>query len=188
MTGEQHQLASWVAKASAGDDAAFAQLYRATVQHVRRTARRWNHDDAQVDEIVNDTFLQAWRTGATYSAARGSVQAWLNMIARSRAVDESRAAGRRHGECFEDFEELLADRAAHERHQEIGWTSHCDAAFATLCAAQRQILRLSFAHGRTHEQIAAHVDLPLGTVKSHARRGLQRLAERLRPRAPRVCA
>ena len=175
---EQAQFAEWMAASCDGCELAFAALHRATQVRVRRTISRWNPDAAQVDEVLNDTFLQAWRTAASYSCARGSVLAWLRTIARCRAIDSARAATRRQAIFVQvdDWDTLIA---AAEPRPEAGWTRACESALAPLCAVQRQVLLLSFAHGRTHQEIAAHFDMPVGTVKSHARRALAVLNERL---------
>ncbi len=175
---EQARFALWMAATCEGCQPAFAALHRATQVRVRRTISRWNSDAAQGDEVLNDTFLQAWRTAASYSSARGSVLAWLRTIARCRAIDSARAATRRLAIFVQvdDWDTLIA---AADPRPEAGWTRRCESTLAPLCAVQRQVLLLSFAHGRTHQEIAAHFDMPIGTVKSHARRGLAVLSERM---------
>lgn len=181
MIEDQDQLAVWMAAVSVGSETALVLLYRATRERVRRAARRWNADESALDEVVNDTFLQAWNTARSYSAARGPVIAWLQMIARSRAIDGVRCAARHRCDPLGEEHEAIAACAAQERDT-IGWTSRCDTAFSGLRAAQRQVLVLSFTHGRSHDEIADRLDLPLGTVKSLARRGLQHLGQGIRPR------
>ncbi len=175
---EQAQFAQWMAASCEGCEPAFAALHRATQARLCRTISRWNADFGQRDEVLNDTFLQAWRTAASYSSARGSVLAWLRTIARCRAIDSARATARRHAIFVQvdDWDTLIA---AAEPRPDAGWTRACESALAPLCAVQRQVLLLSFAHGRTHQEIATHFDMPIGTVKSHARRGLAVLNERL---------
>ena len=180
MLDEQAQFAQWMTDVSTGSESAFASLYRAMHARLRHSIRRWSRDAGQYDEVLNDTFLQAWRTATSYSAARGTVFAWLCTIAHSRAIDGTRRTSRRREFLTGDFDELQALLPTADDPIEFGWTTRCDAAFGALCAVQRQVLLLSFAQGRSHEEIALHVDLPLGTVKSHARRGLASMAARLR--------
>ena len=136
------------------------------------------------DEVVYDVFWQVWREAAHYDAQRGSVGAWLAILARSRAIDALRtrrgnlAAGDKLSaqsvatSPADDPEEIasLQQRAQLVRN-----------ALESLPADQRAALELSFFGGLTHVEIAEQLAEPLGTVKTRIRAAMLRLRERLRP-------
>jgi RNA polymerase sigma-70 factor, ECF subfamily len=137
-----------------------------------------NADDAE--EIVNDVFAQVWLRAESYDARRGSVSAWLNTMTRSRCLDRLRREQRHKAEVLNpestvpayqghadpDIDDL-ADRAA--------LRSAARAAIGRLTLAQRRVLRLAFFQDLSHQDIAMRLKMPLGTVKSHCRRGISLL-------------
>jgi len=161
------------------DDTALAALYDATAARVYGLALRIMRDAAAAEEVVVDTFHQAWREARRFDAARGAPLAWLLVICRSRALDALRA--RDPVMSSEDPEALrnpddagaAADPLDCFAVREENAMLH--AALAALTPAQRQMLGLAFFRGATHEEIAAHGGLPLGTVKSQIRRALAAL-------------
>lgn len=164
----------------AGDRDALFELYDLASAPVLHTARRVLGDGLDADEIVVETFEQAWLRRAQFDARRGSALRWLLTIARSRAVDRKRelAGRRRHEEAAgsepehrEEDPSLELERT--ERHAQL------EAALATLTPVQRRYLRCSFLEGATHHEIARRHDAPLGTVKSTIRRALEALRGRL---------
>ncbi|MBL8385467.1 MAG: sigma-70 family RNA polymerase sigma factor [Burkholderiales bacterium] len=174
------QLAALLADVARGDDAALAALYDRTAARLYGVALRFVRKPEAAEEIVADVFVQAWKTAATYSRERGHPLAWLLVMARSRALDHLRRLdpalphadppALAEADPAGDPQELLAAARA-------GDALH--GALAQLPAVQRQVIGLAFFQGMTHSEIAAHLRLPLGTVKSHARRALAALRARL---------
>ena len=159
------------------DEAALSKLYDATAAKVYGLARTILNNAADADEVLGDTYLQAWQSAARFDPARGSVLAWLMMICRSRALDllrqrRSRAQAESTITCLalEDAqpapEELL-------RQVQAGTLIH--RALGALTPLRRQLLTLAFFRGLSHQEIAVAARLPVGTVKSHLRRSLQNL-------------
>ena len=125
---------------------------------------------------MQEVFLQAWRSAPHYDPSRGSPEAWLIMMARSRAIDALRAArrvptGRRPSRCR---------RSPGRRPM---WPGAVEAralvttALQELSSAQREVLELAFYEGLSQTEIATRTGAPLGTVKTRTRMALERLRQ-----------
>ena len=144
---------------------------------------------ADAEEVVVETFAQAWREAGRFETARGSVAAWLTMIARSRALDLVRARGRRDKLAARaavsgpDEWPAAAENAASpaERTEEDERRRVVRLAIESLSPPQRQAIELAFFEGLSQSEIAARLNQPLGTVKTRVRLGMQKLRESLRP-------
>lgn len=175
------RLASLLRQSSGGDESAFAQLYDIVVRRLYGLVLRVVCDPAQSEEVTQEALLEIWDASARFDPDRGSALGWMMTIAHRRAVDRVRsaeAAKRR-------------DHGYHEVNQEVDFDSTAEAAHASLDAdrvhtalqnltlAQRSALELAFFDGYTHTEVAAMLDLPLGTAKSRIRDGLIRLRDTL---------
>jgi RNA polymerase sigma-70 factor (ECF subfamily) len=180
---EQQGLAALLARMADGDEDALAAFYDATVAKAYGVALRIMGSPAAAEEVVVDTFHQAWREAGRFDAQRGAPMAFLMMMCRSRALDALRR--RDHALLHEDPASLIDD-ADHpcggdplDLLAAVEARSALHGALASLTPAQRQIVALAFFRGMTHEEIAAHAALPLGTVKSQIRRALDVLRRTL---------
>jgi RNA polymerase sigma factor (sigma-70 family) len=172
------QLQAWIERVTRQDEAAFAALYEACVGRVYSIALRITRNAALAEEVTEDTFWQTWREAPRFDPTRGTVLAWILTIARSRALDSLRA--RDPAELVEDVEALHEAQGSHDASplDLLGATQSDHAlhqALAQLEAQPRQLIALAFFKGLTHDEIAAQTGMPLGTVKSHIRRGLTTL-------------
>jgi RNA polymerase sigma-70 factor (ECF subfamily) len=126
---------------------------------------------------VQDVFVQVWRQAETYNNARGTPEAWLLTMARSRGIDKLRSRRRRDEMVrpVEDPDRLPepAVQASAAGRAEARVT--LGSALADLPAAQRDVLELAYFDGLTQSEIAARLGEPLGTVKTRMRSGLERL-------------
>lgn len=146
-------------------------------------------EQADAEEVVMDTFLQAWRSAAGFDGERGSVQAWLTMMARSRALDLLRVRGRRERmittSALSDGDGAGVDHATHgipgESIEQEEQRRAIATALALLSAPQRTVIELAFFEGLSQSEIAARLREPLGTIKTRARLGMQKLRDALRP-------
>jgi RNA polymerase sigma-70 factor (ECF subfamily) len=181
--------AELLARAAGGDEPAVGLLFDRHARSMYAVAYRILRDPADADEVVVDAFTQAWREAARFDPRRGSVAAWLTVIARSRALDAARARARRtrlaEGAAREDADAVpgMGRAAAHtdavadarERQARVA------EALAHLAPAQRTAIELAFFEGLSHSEIAERLGEPLGTVKSRVRQGMLRLRDQLRP-------
>jgi RNA polymerase sigma-70 factor, ECF subfamily len=157
----------------------FEAAYRSFAPLGFRIARRLLGDSAAAEEVVQDLFLQLWRNPGGFDAARGPLQSYVAMLARSRSIDRWRtrsadmAAGRRlvdEARALRDDRTDGADRDvldAEERRQLV-------AAVRRLPSEQREAILLAYGGGLSAREIADRSDLPLGTAKSRIRLGLSR--------------
>lgn len=166
-----------MARVATGDAVAFGELYDRFGPRAHRVARSVCRSGGTAEDAVQDAFLSIWKSRATYQAHRGSVAAWLltivrrrslDMVRRRSALDQPRAADAeldsRTGACDVAEEAVVHDDQAEIRSQ-----------LARLPAGQLEVITLSFFGELTHAEIAAHLDLPVGTVKSRMRLGLAKL-------------
>jgi RNA polymerase sigma-70 factor (ECF subfamily) len=178
-----------VARAATGDERAMSDLYDRYGTVLYAVAYRVVGQRADAEEVVVEAFTQAWRDASRFEAARGSVAAWLTMIARSRALDLVRARGRRDklaasaalsgldaGPAPSASGESPADRAEDDERRRL-----VRQAIEALSPPQRQAIELAFFEGLSQSEIAARLNEPLGTVKTRVRLGMQKLRESLRP-------
>jgi len=175
---EAAALAALLGRVGGGDEDAFAELYDATVGHVHGMALRILRETRSAEEVTEDAFFQVWREARRFDPARGRPLAWILTIARSRALDHLRR--RDPAQSHPDPDSLLdAEPAAAGGPQDLLAASrdsgHVHQALAALDPVPRQMIALAFFRGYTHEEIAVHADLPIGTVKSHIRRALAAL-------------
>ena len=163
---------------------ALDQLYERYQAMVYHLALKVLNSRESAEEVVYDVFWQVWRDAERYDVQRGSVGAWLAMVARSRAIDALRA---RRGNPA--TEENIAERPVatnpHDNPEEqtslVQRAGLVRAALDSLPADQRAALELSFFHGLSHIEIAEQLQEPLGTVKTRIRTAMLKLRERLRP-------
>ena len=141
-------------------------------------ARRSCPTSAEAEDAVQEIFVEIWRTAARFDASIAGEATFVAMITRRRLIDRTRRRSRRP-ESVALTESSPAPEPNNddlEIAEEAGVASE---AFEKLRPEQQKVLRLAIHHGRSHEQIAATTGMPLGTVKTHARRGLIRLRQLL---------
>lgn len=172
---------SYLQRAAGGDQQAFAKLYDESSHLVYSVALRILGNDADAEEVTVDVYSQVWRTASKFSNDRGSVNAWLIMLARSRAIDRFRSRSRTRNE--EPVEALL-DLAGGgpDPEQASVLIQHGDrirAALQSIAPEQREAIELAYFSGYTQSELAEHLGQPLGTVKTRIRLGMMKLKEQL---------
>ena len=179
-------LVSWVRRVIEHDEPALAALYDALAPRVRTFVFRLTRQSHLAEEVTEDVFWQIWRQAPRFDPGRGSAVGWMLNMTRSRALDALRRAD--PAECDGEAGEGEADLAAGPEDllaaSQAG--QHLASALGGLEPLPRQLVALAFFRGLSHEEIAVHTGLPLGTVKSHIRRALGRLRETLLPGATMV--
>ena len=183
------QLANQLVAIARGDQRAFERFYDATLSRVFAVSRRICTDHALAEEVTEDVYVQVWRDAGRFDATRGAALAWLLMMTRSRALDALRRAD--PAISAEEPHSLLADEGLQSQEQDpfnlldaLRRDSEVRSALATLPARDRQMVALAFLRGLTHAEIAAAMQLPLGTVKTTIRRALGSLRAQLSLHAP----
>jgi RNA polymerase sigma-70 factor (ECF subfamily) len=145
-------------------------------------ARRYSPNLQDAEDALQEIFLDLWKSAERFDPALASEQTFIVMIARRRLIDRNRRRARRPEAIGVEAPELLpaADEQSLLERASAGETAaRANTALSQLRPEQRRVLELFLLHGQTHQEIASGTGLPLGTVKSHARRGLQRVRELL---------
>lgn len=171
-----------VQRMALGEDAALGALYDRWADSVHALVSRIVRDDAEAEEVVEAVFWQAWQQAARYTGDRGSPAAWLLSIARSRALDRLRTLRRRREEQPVDETVFAAAPAMDDPLAELDAADrarHVSGALAALPPEQRQVLELAYFEGLSQTEIAAQLDVPLGTIKTRARLALRKLRDHL---------
>ena len=162
-----------------GRQDALGRLYDATSPMLNGLLLRILERPEDAEEVLLDVYMKAWKYAARYSDTRGSVQAWLMIMARNAAIDRIRQ--KRAQPRMQSFEpettpepesteaspeEQTADRERRRRVQSV---------LRELPPEQREVVELAFFGGLTHAELAERLREPLGTIKSRIRMGLLRL-------------
>jgi RNA polymerase sigma-70 factor, ECF subfamily len=163
--------------------AEFTAAYRAHRRLAFSSAQRVLQDAAAAEDVVQDVFTALWRDPSKFDPRRGSLPAYLAMMARSRAVDRvrSRAAGVAAVERLgvRDAEREGAEESPAERVGRRDQAGRVLAAVGELPPAQRDAVLLAYGRGLTTAELARAAGVPLGTAKSRLRLGLKRTREAL---------
>ena len=157
---------------ASGDKSALGALYDRHAGLVKGLALRILADTADAEDVVQEVFLQVWRQADRYDDARGSFEAWLVTIARTRALDRLRRRLARR----EQTEETAPTPS---KMPETEKTLAVREALSVLSADQRRAVELAYYGGLTQSEIAETLDTPLGTIKTRIRSALIRLRAEL---------
>jgi RNA polymerase sigma-70 factor, ECF subfamily len=170
-----------IRQAANQDREAFSQLYDRFSSLVYTLAMRMLRVPSDAEDLLQEVFVQVWHQANRYSEERGSPEAWIINIARSRAIDKLRAR-RRMEKSF-----VLTDDPARAESTDNVESSAAESeskltmnsALANLPEAQRRVLALAYFEGLSQSEIADRLKEPLGTVKTRMRSGIHRLRDLL---------
>jgi RNA polymerase sigma factor (sigma-70 family) len=173
------QLAVLIEQMVAQNEGALSKLYEATLPRVFGLVLRIVRNRSLAEEVVEETYFQAWRQSVRYDPTRGRAITWLLNIARSRAIDALRKEDKfEHFDLETEGVDSSVDESSlvYDELIDVAKNSHrVKEALLTLGAQPRQLVALAFFKGFSHEEISEHMTLPLGTVKTQIRRALASL-------------
>jgi RNA polymerase sigma-70 factor, ECF subfamily len=155
-----------------GDASALSELYDRHAGLAFGLALRILRERAEAEDVVQEAFVQVWRQAARYDPARGSPEAWLCAIVRTRAIDRLRRRVSRR-----EQPEAAEPGAATARGPEDALSVR--QALRVLSADQRRALELAYYEGLTQSEIARRLQEPLGTIKTRIRTAMLRMREEL---------
>jgi RNA polymerase sigma factor (sigma-70 family) len=162
------------ALANGDGERAFEEAYRRWSPLVHSVARRALGDGHEADDLTQRVFISAWRSRNSYDPAAGSLPGWLMTITRRRIADRWAERTRDHSTPDDDPPEISTAAGLDSIVDRLVIADELD----RLGEPPGQIMRLALFEEMTHTEIAQRLDLPLGTVKSHIRRSLNRLRAR----------
>jgi RNA polymerase sigma-70 factor (ECF subfamily) len=162
---------------SAQDRDAFSRFYDRYSPLVYSLALRMLRAPSDAEDLLQEVFMQIWRQAASYSPERGSPEAWIINIARSRAIDKLRSMRRRERSFVLTDDPSLSESKENVESNAVESEAKLtmNSALANLPEAQRRVLELAYFGGLSQTEIADRLKEPLGTVKTRMRAGIQRL-------------
>lgn len=158
-----------LASVAAGDCAAFDRLYAATSHKLFGIILRLVHDREAAEDVLQEVYLKIWDRAGDFTTDRGSPIAWMSTIARYTAIDSLRRRDRRREDG--DPPETADTAVSSDPDLRIGLTRCMN----LLEDHQRRSIRSAFFDGYSYAELANDAAVPLGTMKSWIRRGLERL-------------
>jgi RNA polymerase sigma-70 factor (ECF subfamily) len=158
---------------------ALMELYGRYGRLVKGMAFRVLQDDAIAEEVVQDVFLKLWRQPERWSASRGRISTYLMAITRNAAIDRLRSEQRRPVHTAVSTEDAAAELSQDPVVDDPVWLEGhmLRQMLEQLPEDRRTMVELAYFQGMTHSELADFLDLPLGTVKTRLRRGLQQLRD-----------
>lgn len=181
--GGSEETSALITRIAAGDRDAFSRFYDLLAPTAFGLIRRVLRDPEAAAEVLQEVFWQVWREAPRYDPKRGSPEAWLVMRAKTRAIDRLRSIRRRDRTFVAPVDESVAqsnDGPAENPAVVAEDRGLVQTALAQLPEPQRRVIELAFFEGLTQSEIATRLGEPLGTVKTRARLGLERLRGALR--------
>jgi RNA polymerase sigma-70 factor (ECF subfamily) len=168
---------------AASDPSAFEVILERHADAAVSLAYRMIGRRSTAEDVVQEAFLSLWRSGPRFDRTRGSVRNWMLGIVHNRAIDTLRRDGPRESRRASD--EGLEERLPALEETEVEVARRDEArevrsALDQLPDEQSRVIELAYFAGFTHTEIAAMLDVPVGTVKGRMRLGLQKLRHQLR--------
>lgn len=161
------------------DREAFAALFDAFSPRIKSFMIRKGASPEVAEDLVQETMISVWRKAGLYDPAKGSALTWIFTIARNLRIDrirkESSVPLSELGDYDAPSDDLGGDEIVSRREEAI----HVTRALADIPAEQKQVLMLAFVDDISQSEIAARLNLPLGTVKSRMRLAYARLRKTL---------
>ena len=164
-----------LAQVALGNEKAFAELYQRFSRRVHSLARRILGSQSEADDLTQEVFVKLWGRANIFFEQRGSAASWLMTIAHHASID----ALRRRTARRTDYPEETLERYSLEPDQDPLEQAMLHRALSVLNIHERELIELAFFAGLSHSQIAKKTELPLGTIKSRLRLGLEKLSDAL---------
>lgn len=175
----EENLARLVARIAEGDREAFLALYDHTSSKVYGLALKMMRDPMAAEEVAQEAFVKLWTRAETFRPGKGSLLGWLLTITRHLALDHLRRSTRRPKlveppDADTGWEPMLMDTSSGT--DEARWGSLYFAVHS-LPDEQRAAITCAYYYGMSHSQISEYLDVPLGTVKTRLRLGMEKLRQ-----------
>jgi RNA polymerase sigma-70 factor, ECF subfamily len=170
-----------LARIADGDEGAFRELYEQMSPAAYGLALRVTRDEYLAQDVLQEAFAEVWSSAQRYDVAVASARAWVTMLTHRRAVDRVRReqSDRRRSSTWAaashdpDHDHVAAVVDLRAEHRSV---RH---ALNSLTSLQREALELAYFKGLTYQQVATHLDIPLGTAKTRIRDALKALRVQL---------
>lgn len=171
---------SLLPQVAAGESSAVAACLDRYGKLVWSLALRFTMDRSEAEDAVQEIFIDLWSSAGRFDPAKAAEPTFVAMIARRRLIDRLR---KRRAEPATRNLEVVPEPGGEDPGLDVATKSEAERAYRiirTLKPEQQQVIELAVYHGQTHRSIAEQLELPLGTVKTHIRRGLAKVREAMR--------
>ena len=163
------------------DEAALRLLYEQTSARLFGLALRVVRKREWAEDVLQESFITVWRVAGDYRGTLSPPLAWMGLIVRSRALDLLRRRTADRSQVTQEFDEALADTLASDAGSPLDIAEASEQAWALrqcmqqLEGPQREVVSLAYLRDLSHSELSDQLKLPLGTVKTWIRRGLEKL-------------
>jgi RNA polymerase sigma-70 factor (ECF subfamily) len=175
---------SLLPRVAAGDERAVAECLDRYANLVWSLARRFTSDRTEAEDAVQEIFIELWSSASRYDGSKASETTFIAMVARRRLIDRLRKTKR---EPHMEELDVVMDRGTPgpvEATEAKDDAARASRLIKTLKPEQQKIIQLAVYQGHTHQSIADSLGMPLGTVKTHLRRGLMRVRTAMQEALP----
>ena len=166
-------MAAAVARCADGDRLALRLIFDREAPRMLGVAMRVLRRAELAEEAVQESFVRIWRSARSFDSSRGTARSWLYAIVRNQSLTKARGERRFDAEELTEAHHAATDDAVGRLPE----TSALRGCLETLEKERRDAVVLAYCHGLSHAQLAARLNVPLGTAKSWTRRGLLALRE-----------
>ena len=175
------ELMELLDRIAAQEDSALKRLYERTSSPLFGLALRIVRNRDVAEDVLQEAFLSIWRGAGNYRASLSPPMAWMGLIVRSRGLDFLRRRASQRTHLTQEIDEVMADTLALDaptpmdtaQASEQAWALH--QCLVKLENRQREVVSLAYVRDLSHSELALQLKLPLGTVKTWIRRGLEQL-------------
>ena len=176
-TAVNARLAALLAQAGLGNRAAFADLYESTKSKLFAVTLRIVRERHIAEEVLQDSFVNIWNNATKYAVAHSAPMTWMTAIVRNRSLDIVRRPFLEVQDEDDYFAINMEDERPGPDDQLVARRDQVriERCMKGLDGEQQQTISLAFFQGLSHSEVADHLGKPLGTVKTHIRRGLLKL-------------
>ena len=175
------QLIALIDRVALADESALKELYEMTSSKLYGVAVRVVSNKSWAEDVLQEAFINIWRIAGDYKASLSPPMAWMCLIVRSRGLDFLRRRTSDRADAVQELDDVLSDTLEGDSANpmdtalagEQAWALH--QCLSQLDNKQREVVSLAYLRDLSHGELAEQLKLPLGTVKTWIRRGLEQL-------------
>jgi len=175
------QLIALLDRVALADETALKELYALTSSKLYGVAVRVVTNREWAEDVLQEAYLNIWKVAGTYQASLSPPMAWMGLLVRSRGLDFLRRRASDRADRMQVLDEVISDTVAGDSPNPMDTTQASEQAWALhqclgqLENKQREVVSLAYLRDLSHSELAEQLRLPLGTVKTWIRRGLEQL-------------
>ncbi len=176
-----HELTRLIARVAARDELAFKALYDQSASKLYGLALRVVNNRTWAEDVLQEAFLQIWRSASDYRGDLSPPMAWMGLMVRSRALDFLRRRTAERANVTQELDDPMAETLESDTPNPMDTALASQQARALheclgkLENQQREVVSLAYLRDLSHSELASQLRLPLGTVKTWIRRAMEQL-------------